>query len=69
MTHRTIIYCRKSTDREDKQQNSLESQINACTRTIENQGLSLIDTLVESRSAKTGGNRPIFEQMIARCKK
>ena len=33
--NRAIIYCRKSTDRDDKQQNSIESQLSACTRVLE----------------------------------
>lgn len=67
--HRTIIYCRKSTDRDDKQQNSLEAQISACMRTIEKNNFTLVNTFIESASAKKSGKRPIFDSMLALCKK
>lgn len=67
--NRAIIYCRKSTDRDDKQQNSIESQLSACTRVLEQEWCSLIDTLFESASAKKSGTRPIFDSMVSLCKK
>ncbi len=67
--NKAIIYCRKSTDREEKQQNSIESQMNACMRTIENNHLTLVDSFIESASAKKSGKRPIFESMLSLCKK
>ena len=69
MHYRALVYCRKSTDRDDKQQNSLESQLSACTRTIEVNNFTLVDTLVESASAKKSGKRPIFESVLTLCKK
>ena len=69
MHKKAIIYCRKSTDRDDKQQNSLESQMNACMRTIEKNQLILIDSFIESASAKKSGKRPIFETLLSLCKK
>jgi len=68
-TLRAIIYCRKSTDRDDKQQNSLESQMNACMRTLENGSFYLVETFIESASAKKSGNRPYFEKMLSLCRK
>lgn len=64
-----IIYCRKSTDRDDKQQNSLESQLSACMRVIDTESLKLVESFVESASAKKSGKRPIFEKMISLCNK
>lgn len=69
MHKKAIIYCRKSTDRDDKQQNSLESQMNACMRTIEKNQLILVDSFIESASAKKSGKRPIFETLLSLCKK
>ena len=69
MQNRVIIYCRKSTDRDDKQQNSLESQLSACTRTIETNNFTLVDTFVESASAKKSGKRPVFESLLSLCRK
>jgi len=58
-----IIYCRKSTDTEDKQVLSLESQENELTRLAEANGLEVVSLLHESKSAKEPG-RPIFNEMI-----
>jgi len=38
---KTIIYYRKSTDRDDKQANSLEHQLNNCRNTAERYGLEV----------------------------
>lgn len=59
-----IIYCRKSTDTEDKQVLSLESQEAELKKLAETLNLPVVETLRESRSAKEPG-RPIFNQMIA----
>ncbi len=59
-----IIYCRKSTDTEDKQVLSLESQESELKRLADALNLNVIEILKESRSAKEPG-RPIFNQMIA----
>ena len=60
-----IIYCRKSTDTEDKQVLSLESQENELKRLAESHGFYVVDILKESKSAKEPG-RPIFNEMITR---
>lgn len=60
-----IIYCRKSTDTEDKQVLSLESQENELKRLAEAQGFEVMDVLRESKSAKEPG-RPIFNEMMNR---
>lgn len=67
--NRAIIYCRKSTDRDDKQQNSIESQITACMQTIETNNFALVETFIESASAKKSGKRPFFENMLSLCRK
>src|SRR5690606_14909561 len=58
-----LIYCRKSTDTEDKQVLSLESQENELKRLAEAHGLNVVGILHESMSAKAEG-RPIFQQLL-----
>jgi len=60
---RYIIFCRKSTDTEDKQVLSLESQENEFTRIAQNDNLNVIKIFKESRSAKAP-DRPVFDEMI-----
>jgi len=60
---RFLIYCRKSTDSEDRQVLSLESQENELRRLAESQGLEVVGVLHESMSAKAAG-RPIFNQVL-----
>ncbi len=64
-----IIYCRKSTDRDDKQANSLEHQLKNCHNTVQNLGFTLVKEIVESVSAKEEYKRTEFNEMIEICKK
>lgn len=52
-TMKAIIYYRKSTDREDKQANSLEHQLENCRKTVERYSLKVTKEIGESKSAKT----------------
>ena len=61
---RFIIYCRKSTDTEDKQLLSLESQEHELLQIAQAQGLNIVKIFQESMSAKEPG-RPIFNQMMS----
>ena len=58
-----ILYCRKSTDTDDKQVLSLDSQENELTELAKKDGLEIVEVLKESRSAKAPG-RPIFGAMM-----
>jgi site-specific DNA recombinase len=60
---RYLIYCRKSTDTEDKQVLSLDSQENELTRIAGTQGLQVVGILREAMSAKSVG-RPVFDQLL-----
>jgi len=60
---KTIEYCRKSTESEDKQIFSLEDQHLINKKTAERYNLKLIRIFKESASAKKRG-RPLFNEMI-----
>ena len=65
---KTIIYYRKSTDRDDKQANSLEHQLENCLRVCEKYKLDVVEKIGESRSAKNEWTREGFNKMIKLCK-
>jgi site-specific DNA recombinase len=60
---RYIIYCRKSTDTEDKQVLSLESQENELNTIAQKENLNILKVFKESRSAKSP-DRPVFNEMM-----
>ena len=60
-----FIYCRKSSEAEDRQVLSIESQINELKRLAERLNLSVLEVLTEAKTAKCPG-RPIFNRMIKR---
>ncbi len=64
----SIIYYRKSTDRDDKQANSLEHQLNNCRNTVQKYSFEIIKEIWESRSAKIEWTRTWFNELIKICK-
>ena len=66
---RWLIYCRKSTDQDDKQTNSLEHQLQNCRNTLATLGFVLVKEIIESVSAKEEYKRAGFNEMIELCKK
>ena len=58
-----ILYCRKSTESEDRQILSLDSQKDELIRLATTQGFEITKILQESKSAKAPG-RPIFNEML-----
>jgi site-specific DNA recombinase len=65
---RYFLYCRKSTQEDDRQVLSLESQVKELTALAERRGLHVHDCLIESRSAKMPG-RPVFNAMMQRIER
>ena len=60
-----FIYCRKSTEDEDRQILSIDAQISELNAIAGRDGLTIADTLTECRSAKEPG-RPVFNDMLRR---
>ena len=63
-----IIYCRKSTDSEDRQVMSLESQESEMLQIAKKNNLEVLEILHESKSAKSLG-RPVFSKMMSMIQK
>lgn len=63
--NRYILYARKSTDVEDKQVLSIEAQLAELRKFAKDNQLTVVDTIIEKKSAKTPG-RPKFGDMLTR---
>lgn len=65
---RFIAYVRKSQDRSDRQVMSIDGQINEIKRFAKQNGYTIVDIVIETKSAKKPG-RPLFNKMIERIQK
>ena len=63
-----FLYCRKSTDVEDKQILSIEAQLSELRDFAKREGVAIIETFIEKQSAKIPG-RPIFNKMVEQIEK
>ncbi len=63
-----FIYCRKSSEEDTKQAQSLETQEHILLDYVRRNNLQVVDIIKESKSAKTPGNRPLFLKMLERIK-
>lgn len=61
-----FVYARKSSESEDRQEQSIDDQIKELKRMAAVKGLSIKEVLVESHSAKKPGNRPVFLELLKR---
>ncbi len=60
-----FLYARKSTESEERQAMSIEAQIVELGEYALRENLHIIETFVESKSAKTPG-RPVFNEMVSK---
>jgi site-specific DNA recombinase len=63
-----FLYCRKSTDDRIRQQSSIEDQQAEGRAMADREGLEVVGTFVERKSAKVPG-RPVFNEMLDRIEK
>lgn len=61
---KAIIYCRKSTDRSDRQQLSISSQESEARKIAQREWLKVVEVFRETKSAKEPW-RPLFNEMMA----
>jgi DNA invertase Pin-like site-specific DNA recombinase len=61
-----IIYCRKSSEEDSKQSQSLGTQQRLLLDLATRENLDIVDIVKESKSAKTDQNRPLFSNMLER---
>jgi len=66
--NRYFVYCRKSSEAEDRQMLSIESQRNELRRFAEREQLTIVTVMEEAKSAKSPG-RPIFNDLIKRIER
>lgn len=62
-----VMYLRKSTRDESKQERSIEDQRKDCERIVKDRNLkwNKDDTIIETESAKTPDQRPLFKKMLS----
>src|SRR3972149_10000837 len=63
---RYFLYARKSSEDEDRQIQSIESQITKLKQLSQEVNLKIVKTYTEAKSAKEPGVRDVFEKMIER---
>ncbi len=64
-----FLYARKSSESEDRQVQSIESQVNRLKQIARDLNLDIRQIYTEAKSAKKPGNRPLFDEMIERIER
>ena len=62
---RYVLYARKSTEDENRQVRSIDDQIRDCVKLQKELGLTVVETIKETKSAKKPGQRKEFDRMLA----
>lgn len=65
---RYCLYCRKSSEAEERQTLSIESQVKEMLELAKKENLQVVEIKREAHSSKEVGQRPIFNQMITEVK-
>src|ERR1039458_5001439 len=63
MATKFFLYARKSSEAEEKQAMSIEAQLHELTELANRENLTIVETFIESKSAKTPGSKE-FARMI-----
>jgi site-specific DNA recombinase len=59
------LYARKSTESEERQVLSIDSQVKEMLQLAEKEGLDVVEMRRESHSAKSTGERPVYNELLA----
>jgi len=62
-------YARKSTEGDSRQVLSIEGQLQDTSKVIQREGLTVVETFTDKKSASIPFNRPAYTEMISRIKK
>ena len=66
---RAIVYCRKSTDREDMQMQSLDIQLQWALKYCKSNKMTIAETILESKSASKITWREGFQKLVEHFEK
>src|SRR5271154_338634 len=66
---RFCLYARKSSESEERQVLSIDSQIKEMLQLAEREGLNVVEMRRESHSAKSTGERPVYNELLADIRK
>ncbi len=64
-----LLYARKSQESEERQIQSIDDQLHRCREFAKSQGLSILDEITESKSAKEPYQRPGFARLLSMIEK
>lgn len=66
---RYLLYCRKSSESEERQILSIESQVKEMLQIADRENLEIVEIRRESHSAKNSGQRPVFNEIVKDIRK